>query len=78
MLVLPVFGIISIGTLYLTSKKEVFGHLSMIYALLRIGLVGSVVWAHHMYIVGIDLDSRSYFAAATAIIAVPTGIKIFS
>jgi cytochrome c oxidase subunit 1 len=77
-LILPAFGIMRHSIISITGKKEVFGSLGIIYAILRIGLVGCVVWAHHIYTVGIDLDSRAYFTAVTIIIAVPTGIKIFS
>ena len=76
-IILPGFGIVS-QVISTYSKKPVFGYLGMAYAMVAIGAVGFVVWAHHMYTAGLSLDTQAYFLAATMVIAVPTGIKIFS
>src|SRR3546814_6250551 len=76
-MILPGFGIVSqiISTF---SRKPVFGYLGMAYAMVAIGVVGFVVWAHHMFTTGLSVNVKMYFTAATMVIAVPTGVKIFS
>ena len=76
-IVIPAFGIVS-QVISTFAKKPIFGYLPMVYAMVAIGVLGFVVWAHHMYTVGMSLTQQSYFMLATMVIAVPTGVKIFS
>ncbi|WP_416431358.1 cbb3-type cytochrome c oxidase subunit I [Klebsiella pneumoniae] len=76
-MILPAFGIVS-HVISTFAKKPIFGYLGMAYAMVAIGAIGFVVWAHHMFTAGLSMDTQRYFAFASMVIAVPTGIKVFS
>src|SRR6185437_109294 len=76
-MILPAFGIVS-QVVSTFSRKPVFGYLGMVYAMVAIGGIGFIVWAHHMFTTGLSLDVQKYFMVASMVIAVPTGVKIFS
>lgn len=76
-LILPAFGVIS-HVINNMSKRGLFGSIGLIYAIITIAILGSIVWAHHLYVTGMDTESKAYFTSATMVIAIPTGIKVFS
>jgi len=76
-LILPAFGVVSQSVVVIRGKSSLFGNRAIVFAIVSIGGLGCVVWAHHIFTISIDADSRAYFMAATIVIAIPTGIKIF-
>lgn len=77
-LILPAFGVVRSSVCWLRGKDRIFGYLGIVYAILAIGFLGCIVWGHHMFVASLDLDTKFYFTAATMVIGVPTGIKVFT